>query len=172
MKMKSLVFICMFLTSVVSVNAQREKCDTCRQNRVEEFKVKKAEFLKKELQLTDAQAAAFIPLVNELMDKKYEASRTARMDMRTIQQKKDKSDADYKKAIDGMLDSQVKEAELQKEYYQKFAKVLPIEKVYKYHQAEMKFMKRAVEGEKRPQGNMNERKASERRGNSKAKANK
>jgi Spy/CpxP family protein refolding chaperone len=146
MKIKSLLLVLFFSVGLVSVTAQdKTKSDENRRDRIEKYKERKAEFLKKELQLTDAEAAAFIPLVNELMDKKYEANRNARMNIRTMREKKDKTDSDYKAAIDGMLNSQIKEAELQKEYYQKFMKVLPMEKVYKYHEAEMKFMKTTFE---------------------------
>lgn len=148
MKIKSLLFVLFLSISLVSVNAQ-DKADTGKRDRIERYKEKKAEFLKKELQLTDAEAAAFIPLVNELMDKKYEAYRNARVNVKNMRDKKEKTDADYKSAIDGMLNSQIKEAELQKEYYKKFMEVLPMEKVYKYHQADMKFMKTSLEKKER-----------------------
>lgn len=150
MKIKNLLFVLFLSVGLVSVNAQdKDKSDTNKRDRIEKYKEKKAEFLKKELQLTDAETAAFIPLVNELMDKKYEAYRNARTNVKNMRDKKDKTDADYKNAIEGMLDSQVREAELQKEYYRKFMEVLPLEKVYKYHQAEMKFMRTSLEKKER-----------------------
>lgn len=149
MKLKGLLVIFLLSFGLISVNGQDKKTEENKRDRIERYKEKKAEFLKKELQLTDAEAAAFIPLVNELMDKKYEAYRSARMNIKSMRDKTEKTEADYKRSIDGMLDSQIKEAELQKEYYQKFMKVLPIEKVYKYHEAEMKFMKSSMDKKER-----------------------
>ena len=60
-----------------------------------------------------------------------------------------RTDADYQKVIDLGLEAKIKEAALQKEYYQKFGKVLSAEKVLKYHRAEKKFMQRAVRHHKR-----------------------
>lgn len=104
-----------------------------------DFKKNRALFLKKELNLTDAEAKAFIPLTEELMDKKFELNRKVWDESRDLYKKRDKTDADYEKLIDNWLDIQLKEAQLQKEYYTKFKKVLPPEKVYKYRKAEMKF---------------------------------
>jgi len=149
MNIKGLLVIFLLSFGLMSANAQDKKPDESKREKIEKFKERKAEFLKKELQLTDAEAAAFIPLVNELMEKKYEVYRNARTNIRDMRNKTEKSEADYKKTIEGMLDSQIKEAELQKEYYQKFMKVLPIEKVYKYHEADMKFMKNSVDKKER-----------------------
>lgn len=142
--MKTKILICLLFLNILCVNAQ-QKCNTNRQNRIEVFKQKKAEFLKKELQLTDAEFKSFIPLVNELMDKKYEVNRSSRQYMKTISYKKVNSDTDYKTAINAMLNSQLQEAQLQKEYSQKFLEVLPAEKVYKYYQVEMKFMRNMLD---------------------------
>lgn len=150
MKIRGVLVIFLLSLGMASVNAQDAKTtDEAKRDRIEKYKQKKAEFLKKELNLTDAEAAAFIPLVNELMDKKYDANRSSRRNIKAMRTKTEKTSTDYKEAIDGMLDSQIKEAELQKEYYQKFMKVLPIEKVYKYHEAEMKFMKDSLDKDKK-----------------------
>lgn len=175
MKIKGLLLVFCLSFGLMSVSAQdKNKTNESKRDRIERYKEKKAEFLKKELQLTDAEAAAFIPLANELMDKKYEANRNSRMQLRTMREKTEKSDADYQQAIDGMLNSQIKEAELQKEYYQKFMKVLPIEKVYKYHEAEMKFMRNSIDkkdrmhkdgngpSDKKPQGQKDNRRGGDR----------
>lgn len=144
MKVKILINILFLTVCIFCANAQ-QKNDVDRQSKITCFKEKNAEYLKQELKLTDKEATAFIPLVNELMDKKYEVNRKSRMYMKTLNRKKDKADDDYKTAINSMLNSQLQEAQLQKEYYQKFMDVLPLEKVYNYYQVEMKFMRNMLD---------------------------
>lgn len=154
MKFRFLLYV-LFLFPVTGHIYAQEKKDIGMQSRIARFKEHKAEFLKKEMELTDAETKAFIPLVNELMDKKYEANRSSRMYIKSLHDKRNKTDADYKTAIEGILDSQVIEAELQKEYYHKFMQVLPIEKVYKYYQAEMKFMRHSLEKKEKSHNSQN-----------------
>lgn len=116
---------------------------------INEFKKTKADFMISEIQLTTVEADAFIPLVNELMDKKFELSRSLRKKAKELQNKKIKTDADYDQQIQASFDYRAKELELDKEYYQKFRKILPAEKVYKYQTAERKFMKQMLEQRKR-----------------------
>lgn len=111
---------------------------------LEKFKKNRAEFFIKELDLTPAQAKAFIPLLDELMEKKYLLSREIRQNHRELGQRTSKSDADYYKSLDLALDNRIKEAQLQKEYMQKMKAVLSAEKLYKYHHVEMKFMEQAL----------------------------
>ena len=51
------------------------------------------------------------------------------------------TDADYNKVIDECLDVEIKEAQLEKEYFERFKKILSPEKVYKYRNAEYKFVR-------------------------------
>ncbi|WP_165020557.1 MULTISPECIES: hypothetical protein [unclassified Dysgonomonas] len=143
MKTKNILLILAFFLSLTSINAQRtgEK----KEFDVTKFKEQKAEFLKKELNLTDAEMKGFIPLVNEFMDKKFEINKTTRDESRQLRRATNKTEADYKKAIENYLDTREKEVILEKEYYQKFKAVLPAEKLFKYQRAEQKFMQRALE---------------------------
>ena len=45
----------------------------------------------------------------------------------------------YKDVLDICLESRIKEAEIEKEYYTKFQTILSPQKIYKYRCAEMKF---------------------------------
>lgn len=120
---------------------------------VDEFKKKKAEYIIKEVGLTEAEAKAFIPLCNELLDKRFELNHNVRSKNRQIREKKERTDADYTQMIESSFDLRAKELELEKEYYQKFRKVLSAEKIYKYQRAESKFMKEAFNknGQRRKQ---------------------
>lgn len=110
-----------------------------------EIKKKRAEFLKKELNLTPKEEEAFIPLVNELMDKKIEINREVMIARKELKKNLNKTDADYQKVVDLSINAQLKEAQLQKEYFEKFKKVLPAEKIYKYQRAEKAFAEKSLE---------------------------
>jgi len=111
---------------------------------IEAMKREKAEFLKKELNLTDAEAKAFLPLESELTEKKFEIYREARVKTRELRRKKDKTDADFQKITQANLEAERKELDLQVEYYKKFNSVLPAEKVEKYRAADIKFKEAAL----------------------------
>lgn len=141
MKTKNLYILLLFvlMSSFSYLSAQKKSFD------VEGFKQKKAEFIIKETGMTDAEAKAFIPLSNELMDKKFEINRESRTQARALRKKENKTEADYATLIDEMADAKIKEAQLNKEYLQKFKKILSAQKIYKYQQAEAEFMKQMVD---------------------------
>lgn len=108
------------------------------------FKERKAKFIATEANLTASEEKAFTPLMNELMDKRFELNREIRRQSRYLKNKKDKTDADYTSYIELEYKNKVKELELDKEYYDKFKKILSPEKIYKSQKAENKFLKEVV----------------------------
>ena len=116
-----------------------------------DFGARRNAFLTAEAGLTSEEAGKFIPLENEFKQKLFEVGRDCRMLMREGQNKQKMSDAEYKKLIDCHLETRIKEAQLEKEYFEKFNKLLSPEKLYKYHQADAKFSRELVI-ERRPAG--------------------
>ncbi|MFV0467851.1 MAG: hypothetical protein ACK5MK_02865 [Dysgonomonas sp.] len=139
--MKKLVFLLSF-TFVFMLNVQgqdNKKFD------IERFKKERIDFLIKEIGLTNQESKVFIPLCDELMSKKFELNREIRRKGREVRQKGARATAaDYESLNDQTMDNKIKEAQLDKEYYQKFKTVLSPEKIYKYQRAESKFMRRTV----------------------------
>jgi Spy/CpxP family protein refolding chaperone len=131
-------FILIALFSCISVSAQQAFSK-------EDFKQRRAAYLKKELDLTNEESARFIPLSEELMEKKFDLFREAREKSRAIRDRNNVSDEEYEKVIDAWVTSRLKEAFLEKEYYQKFKRVLPIRKVRKYQEVDMKFMRNLMD---------------------------
>ncbi len=105
----------------------------------EAFIAKRNAFITSEMGLTPEEAALFIPLCNELRQKKFEVGNDCRKLSRELDKRKNITDAEYLKTIDECLEVGVKEAELEKEYYAQFKKILPPAKLYKYRVAEFKF---------------------------------
>ncbi|MDR1939003.1 MAG: hypothetical protein LBQ73_10985 [Tannerellaceae bacterium] len=114
------------------------------------FLIKRNAFITAELALTPQEAELFIPLLDELQQKKYEAGHKCRKLSKEMKQKKNPSDADYLHTIDECLGVGAKEAELEREYYEKFKKILSPEKLYKYKDAEYRFAREFVKNSGRP----------------------
>ena len=101
------------------------------------FEAKRNAYITAEVGLTPEEAAEFIPLSDEFRDKKMEVGREARKLERSLGEHP--TEADYRKVLDANVDVRIKEAELEKEYYSKFLKVISAEKLYKYKKAEVRF---------------------------------
>ncbi|MFV0418751.1 MAG: hypothetical protein ACK5KT_08490 [Dysgonomonas sp.] len=142
MKLKGILILLLLVCVSFSVDAQ-DRPDRPKRNGggfdIEAIKKEKGDFLIKEMGLNEAEAKAFLPLEFEFMEKKFEVNRNTRHKIWELKQKKDKTDADFKK-INGLnLEAKKKEAELEIEYYDKFAKVISAEKIEKYRIADLKF---------------------------------
>lgn len=107
----------------------------------EAFQAKRNAFITAEVGLTPEEAAQFIPLCDELRQKMFDVGRECRKYSKQVRKKEHPTDADYTRAIDECLQTRIKEAELEKEYYEKFKKILSPEKLYKYRNAEYKFVR-------------------------------
>lgn len=120
---------------------------------IEAIKKEKVEFLKKELNLTEAEAKAFLPLESEFMTKKFEINRDARRETRELKKKENKTDADYERITQLNLESEERSSQLQIEYYKKFSKVLSPEKVERYRSADQKFNEKLLKEHRKRHGN-------------------
>ncbi len=159
MKTKNLILVLtlMLSASFASVSAQegrsREQGNRPDPKEMKEkIQTMRSEFLKKELKLTDVEFKAFIPLYNEYADKKFELGSKAREVGHKLRDKENRTEENLWKVIDSDLDNQIKEAQLQKEYFYKFKVVLPAEKLINLKRAEIKFMEEAVANFRRQEG--------------------
>lgn len=105
----------------------------------EAFEAKRNAFITAEVGLTPEEAEIFIPLCNELRQKLFEVGRQNRKFARAILKKEHPTDEEYLQLINTSLEVKMKEAQIEKDYYEKFKKVISPEKLFKYRQAEMKF---------------------------------
>lgn len=124
----------------------QEKDKTNNQFDKGSFLEKRSAFITAELGLTPEEAALFIPLCEELQQKKFEAGQQCRKLSREMRSKNNPTGADYTKAMDECLNASVKEAQLEKEYYERFKEILSPEKLYKYKDVEHKFMREFMRG--------------------------
>ena len=135
-KILTLLSLTIFL-NVLFINAQSS--DKSFMN-LQEFEKSKQEFIIKEAGLTQEEADLFFPINNELQKKKLELHRKHQEDMKHTKESKNISDAEYKMLLDENVNLKMKEAELDKEYAEKFIKLLPSQKLFKAQEAERTFM--------------------------------
>lgn len=140
----TLLFLSLFLMSSFVAAQQNQKGG--RHFDKEAFEEKRSEFLTKEIGLTKEEAAAFIPLYNELKNKMFAVGHECRKSARDLRNKKNPTDADYLKVVNCNVEIKQKEVELELEYLNKFKKILSPEKLYKYQRAEYKFAREFMKG--------------------------
>lgn len=129
--MKSLIFTIALLTSF-SVVSQESKAD-----KVEAMKVG---FITNKLELTAKEAQTFWPLYNEYNSKLEKLRKTKKSDFDELKNKGENlTDRELESFMNEIFATKQKELDLQKEYYEKYAKVLSVKKVALLYQAENQF---------------------------------
>lgn len=128
--------ICLFAFSAIAQD---------RKMNMVEFEKRKTAYIQKEAGLSQEEADRYFPINNELAKKKFELHRQHRQKIQKMKEdNKNMNDDEYRKLLDNDVDVKVKEAELDKQYSDKFEKALSPEKLYKAQQAEKKFMQQEV----------------------------
>ena len=108
-----LLFICLLCFSLSATAQKKDKCSK------EEFRAKKTAYLKEKANLTDEEAMKFFPLYFQLEDLK--------------------KDINGKAWANFYVNAEIQDAELDKEYLEKFKTVLSAKKIYMVIRAEIKF---------------------------------
>ena len=142
-----LILIGAALFNIVAASAQGQQ--TNRQILGNDFWERRNDFIKKEVGLTADEASKFIPLETEFRNKIVEVGRECRSLARESQNRRKMSDGEYSKLVDCQIETRIKEAQLEKEYYEKFKKILSPEKLYKYQQADISFSRELVNNMRR-----------------------
>lgn len=134
--------------TLIAQNPDREK----RKAEFEKFKEKRVEFISKAMDLNSEEAKAFWPLCNELQEKKFETNRQYKKALREFYKAKKEgkkyTEEDYKKIVNLSIETKVKEAQLEKEYINKFLSVIPAEKVFLYQEAEQQFARKMLDNKR------------------------
>ena len=136
-KILFLISISFLFINVLFINAQSS---TKSLMNLQEFEKNKQEYIVKEAGLTMEEAEQFFPLNSELQKKKLELHRKYKDNMKQTKEAEDISDEAYEKLIEENLNLKMKEAELDKEYTEKFNKLMSPHKLFKAQQAERFFM--------------------------------
>ncbi|KXK16728.1 MAG: hypothetical protein UZ08_BCD001002943 [Candidatus Parvibacillus calidus] len=141
MKTKLSFFVICILFTSFSVYAQKGKG-------MERIQAQRVAYITNELSLTPAESEKFWPVYKEYKQKVHQLNQSQRPS-KPIEQM---SDAEKTSFINTMLDNEIKAAEIKRDYYVSFQKILPVAKVAKLEMAERSFKKELIgkmAGEKR-----------------------
>ncbi len=94
------------------------------------------------LNLSREEGDRFWPVFDEMQAKLNEIKKKAKIERLNISENYEKlTDAQMERALDNLLDLQQQSLDIQKKYYQKFKKLIPIKKVALLPKAEREFKK-------------------------------
>ncbi len=116
----------------------------------EEFRERQQKYFTDKSGLTEDEAAKFFPLYFELQQKKNEINLNARQTVTSHSERGPLSDAEYSKLIDNLADAKIKTAQLEKEYLEKFKKIVPAGKLLRIQIAETQFASDMLKELQRP----------------------
>ena len=132
--MKNTAFLFLFFIASNLVAQQESKH--------EKLEAMKIAFITEKLSLTTKEAQSFWPVYNEYSQKIEKLRKTKRSDLGELKINiENSSDKEIEALLSDVFDAKSKEIELQKEYYSKYTKVLPIKKVALLYQSEHQFKK-------------------------------
>lgn len=137
---KFLIILITTLTVLpLTLNAQN------RRGGHDEFMTRQQEYLKREAELTDAEADKFFPLYFEYQEQKRSINDQA-WDLFRRGEDTSTSEETYTEILDSFVEYSMATDRLEKSYISKFRNVLSSKKIYKVKQAEMKFRRELVRG--------------------------
>lgn len=119
---------------------------------IDEYRKRQKEFFTKRANLTEQEAEKFFPVYNELQQKKMQINHQSRQD--AVRQQQPLSEEECLKAIDALADAQIRIAQLEKEYLEKFKKILPASKILAIQRAEDQFNSELVKEMQRSRANI------------------
>ena len=132
--MKNLIILLFVLYTCFSFSQNESKND-----KVETMKIA---FLTNKLNLTAKEAQLFWPLYNEYSQKMETHRKSKKSEFDEIKSKNaTPSDKEISAFMEEVFSTKQKELDLQKEYYTKYTKILPMKKVALLYQAENQFKK-------------------------------
>ena len=102
------------------------------------------EFVTREAKLTEAEAAKFIPMLNEMFAKQHKIAREQReLSMKTWKNQ-NLNEAEYETIVTKLASLDVENKQLEQTYYKKFHTVLPWKKVFAVRVALSRFQMEAL----------------------------
>lgn len=105
----------------------------------EEYRQRQQDFMIEKSGLTKEESDKFFPIYFELQQKKNEINAKSRQSVNTSSEHGQLTDEDYTRMIDNLADAKLQTAKLEKEYLEKFKKVVPASKLLRLQIAETQF---------------------------------
>lgn len=127
-------------SALAQENADSVQNDGNRQKWLNDVKDYKYQMLEREAQMTPEQAEVFFPIYQEMENKVFLVNLEARQrEMQVSDNFDNATDEDFRLAAQALSDVKVLEAEIEKEYYPQFAKILSDKQLFLLKRAETHF---------------------------------
>ena len=140
-----LLLLTLMFTLMAPTPSAAQKGDPQKHIDREAFFARRNAYITAEAGLTADEAAAFIPLENELQRRKYEIGRACRRLARLARTQQSLTDRERRELSDCLTGTRMEEARLEKEYFERFKKILSVEKLSKYREAEAEFLRKFLQ---------------------------
>lgn len=150
--MKKLIFVSILVAfGIFNLNAQERRGGPSPEM-FEKIKAEKISFFTSKLDLSPSEAQAFWPVYNEFEKKRFDIQKQIHEFERMPEEKYTTlSESEIEKMTNNYISLFEKEANLIKEYHQKFLKVLPKNKVLRMYRTENEFRSYLIREYKRGQ---------------------
>lgn len=139
--MKKLTFLLISLITAINLSAQHANGTRPRFS-PEEFKKEMENFIAREADLTEQEQQKFFPMMQEMFNKQRDINRKKREIMKKCNS--NSSESEYAYAIEQITLLEVKNKEIEKEYYKKFHKALSYKKIYEVRRSLSKFNREII----------------------------
>ena len=151
--MKKILFASLLLLLTVVTASAQERPIKKPHFSPEEFQAKQKAYITEKADLTTQEAEAFFPLFFELQKKKFELERNVRKDFKKERNEK-MTEEECRNFVYKMADTKIEIAKLEREYTEKYLKVLPPCKLRRVQHAEGSFQRDLMKKmtEHRPMG--------------------
>ena len=117
-----------------------QKKDKCTES---EFRAKKQAYIAQKAELTPAESEKFFPLYFEFQNKKKEINKHA-WNLAKKGKASETTDLEYEEIIDNFFDDQEAIVKLEREYIDKYRKILSDKQIYRVYWAEFKFNRNMI----------------------------
>ena len=108
-----------------------------------EFRAKKQAYIAQKAELTPAESEKFFPLYFEFQNKKKEINKHA-WNLAKQGKASETTDLEYEEIIDNFFDDQEAIVKLEREYINKYRKILSDKQIYRVYWAEFKFNRNMI----------------------------
>ncbi|MDE5837595.1 MAG: Spy/CpxP family protein refolding chaperone [Paramuribaculum sp.] len=152
MKIRLFFFLSLVITSMcASAHPQNKHQHGDRAEWFKEMSRYKAEFIASELNLSNEQKQSFLQLYQDMENSSSKLARETRKLEKEVKKKGDSAtDAELEKAAEARASLKSKQGAIEKEYFQKFKKILTSEQLFKLGDAEKEFARKLMESNRKP----------------------
>lgn len=152
----SLIIFALAFAIALPVAAQQRKT-TSRPSQTEWLKgvrSYKHDMLIKEMELTKTQQEEFLPLYKQMEEEIFQANKQVRdLEAKVSSSKDPVSDLEYAKAAEALSEASMVNAQIEEEYFKKFAKILSSKQLFQLKRAETRFTKSMISHSKQARNN-------------------